>query len=163
MELINSIFQKINVSNKSVGIPIENIMSIPTYSSNHNIRKFNEDNVCPEVRISIPDGKFYDIELGISSDSSDSSDSYDSTNLAKSNKNTDSFIGSGYSGINSLEWDRPNEKSDFKVKYKGKKYVISHLIISKIYSQTNTDVNEIIKLFIHNNFDENITLSQLLV
>lgn len=171
MEIINSIFERIGVLNKPNRIPIENIINVPVYSNrlyknnpydnNSNIN-IDINNICPEVRISIREEDFCDIELGISSDSFDSFDSTDLINLPKS-KSIDFFVGSGYSGLNSLEWNRPNEKSDFMVKYKGKKYIINHLSIKKIYLQTNTDINEIIKVYIHNNFDENITLCQLLV
>lgn len=131
-------------------------------------KSHNDKNISSEVKINVLENN-YDIEIGNLSDSLDSSDSYgsyDSTNLislSNTNKIFDMYIGSGYSGFYSLEWNRPNEKSDFIVKYKGIKYIINYNSIKKIHSQTNTHIDEILRVYIHNNFDENITLCQLLV
>lgn len=87
----------------------------------------------------------------------DSMDEINSNNL---------IMGSGYDGYNSMEWTRETIEDDYKVLYKGKKYTISYLDVIEIMNRTNNkacSIDKILKIYIENNFNINLTIIQLAV
>ncbi len=87
----------------------------------------------------------------------DESNEHDSNNL---------IIGSGYDGYNSMLWQRPTSSSDYLVFYKGTKYVVSYLDIIKIIDNSNNKsypIEFILKIYIENNFNINLSIIQLVV
>lgn len=159
MEMFYSLYAKINLPNV-----IGNIISPLTYT-NKTLIKNNYDNrekeLCPEIRITIRESNLIDIESA-----EPSLNLMNFNNLYDSNQSYESIdipTGIVYSIYYPLEWKRQYANSDYQVKYKGITYIINQNSINKIYSKTNTNINEILQLFIQNNFDENITLCHLLV
>ena len=87
----------------------------------------------------------------------DETNEYDAKNLV---------IGSGYDGYNSICWQRPNSSSDYVVFYKGNKYIVSYLAISKVIDglQNKTwPIESLFKIYIENDFNINLTIIQLSV
>ena len=174
MEILNLIYEKINlqnlfgnstinIKNKSNLYDIENIIKIPIYTHriykkninlNLNFTNFIDDEtnnkIYPDIKITI-------------NENTDINDTELNDNLLNSIDPSVIPINCYYSGINNIEWCRQNYNSDYIVKYEGINYTINYNIIEKIHLQTNINIEEILKTFIHNNFDENITLCQLLV
>jgi hypothetical protein len=82
---------------------------------------------------------------------------YDANNLV---------VGSGYDGYNSICWQRPTSRADYTVFYKGNKYVISYLAISKIIGSSKNKsypIESLFKIYIENNFNIDLTIIQLTV
>lgn len=76
------------------------------------------------------------------------------------------IIGSGYDGCNSICWQRSTSRDDYTVFYKGNKYVISYLAISKIIDGSKNKsypIESLFKIYIENNFNINLTIIQLTV
>lgn len=76
------------------------------------------------------------------------------------------FVGSGYDGYNSICWQRPTSKTDYTVFYKGNKYIISYLAISKIIDSSKNKsypIELLFKIYIENNFNMDLTIIQLTV
>lgn len=88
-------------------------------------------------------------------------------NINDANDNVNNLvIGSGYDGYNSMFWQRPTKNSDYIVFYKGSKYIISYLDIIKIINSSKNksyQIEFILKIYIENNFNINLTIIQLVV
>lgn len=80
--------------------------------------------------------------------------------------NTNDFVvGSGYDGYNCLYWFRYTHYNDFEVYYKGIKYIVSHSDIIQILKKTNkiNSIEKILRTYIDNNFNVNLTILHLIV
>lgn len=80
------------------------------------------------------------------------------------NNNEHSIIGSGVDKDNGLEWKRISKKSNYDVFYNGR-HNVSYIDVDKIlckYSDTNNyDLEKILKLYIDNNKNCELTLNQM--
>jgi len=163
MELFYSLYQ--NISSRTVEknpFSYENITRIPIYNSKiSSLDNFEHQEKYLEFEIPTNNNSNKPGEPGEPCEVDNSLSTL--SDFTESKQIPTLPIGTWYSGICSLEWTRIGPDSDYNVNFKGKFYTINYLVIEKIYSQTNSNIDEILKLYILNDFDETATLCYLLV